>query len=181
MKKILIPLILVTFLTSCAQLRDISGDPGYGSENERERVLSSKVEDRDINLPDGSTILDEDSGFSFSDLIGNDSSNFELGIDSITFRVALDKISFMPLASVDSISGIIVTDWYSLNDGNSRIKINIRIVDQEMTENSVTVSLFSQTLSNDRWVDEGINKEQSLKIKESILSSARALKIASEL
>ena len=79
------------------------------------------------------------------------------------------------------MSGIIVTDWYSLDDGESRIKINIRIVDQEMSDESVTVSLFTQTLDGDRWIDQGINSEQSLKIKESILTSARSLAIASEL
>ena len=75
----------------------------------------------------------------------------------------------------------IVTDWYSLDDGESRIKINIRVVDQELTNESITVSLFTQTLDGDRWIDQGINSEQSLKIKESILTSARALTIASEL
>ena len=50
-----------------------------------------------------------------------------------------------------------------------------------MSDESVAVSLFSQSLDGDRWVDQGINSEQSLKIKESILSSARSLKIASEL
>ena len=44
----------------------------------------------------------------------------------------MDKVGFMPLISVDSMSGVIVTDWYSLDDGESRIKINIRVVDQEM-------------------------------------------------
>ena len=79
------------------------------------------------------------------------------------------------------MSGIIVTDWYSLDDGQSRIKINIRVVDQEMTNESLAVSLFTQTLDGDRWIDQGINSEQSLKIKESILTSARSLKVASEL
>ena len=95
--------------------------------------------------------------------------------------MALDKISFMPLLSVDAMSGVIVTDWYSLDNGISRIKINIRVVDQEMSKESVVVSLFTQTLDDGQWIDQGINSEQSLKIKESILSSARALKIASEL
>ena len=96
-------------------------------------------------------------------------------------RRDLDKISFMPLLSVDAMSGVIVTDWYSLDNGQNRIKINIRVVDQEMSNESVVVSLFSQSLDGDRWIDQGINLEQSLKIKESILSSARSLKIASEL
>ena len=43
------------------------------------------------------------------------------------------KLDLCPLISVDSMSGVIVTDWYSLDDGQSRIKINIRVVDQEMT------------------------------------------------
>jgi hypothetical protein len=50
-----------------------------------------------------------------------------------------------------------------------------------MSDESVTVSLFTQTLDGDRWIDQGINSEQSLKIKESILTSARSLKVASEL
>ena len=95
--------------------------------------------------------------------------------------MALDKVGFMPLISVDSASGIIVTDWYSLDDGQSRIKMNIRVVDQEMTDESVTVSLFTQSLDGDRWIDQGINSEQSIKIKQSILTSARSLAIASEL
>ena len=95
--------------------------------------------------------------------------------------MALDKVGFMPLISVDSASGIIVTDWYSLDDGQSRIKMNIRVVDQEMTDESVTVSLFTQSLDGDRRIDQGINAEQSLKVKQSILTSARSLAIASEL
>ena len=87
----------------------------------------------------------------------------------------------MPLVSVDTVSGVIITDWYSIDNGNTRMKINIRVVDQEMTDQSLVVSLFTQTLKDNLWVDDGINAEQSQKIKKSILSSARALKIASEL
>ena len=179
MRKPIIFLLLTIFIASCAQLQEMSEKPKT-YDSEKERVLTKKVEKRDINLPDGSTILEEKSGFSLDNLLGN-GSGLDLGVDSLTFRVALDKISFMPLISVDSLSGVIVTDWYSLDDGNSRIKINIRILDQEMTDNSINVTLFSQSLNGDRWVDNGINSEQSSRIKESILSSARALQIASEL
>ena len=145
--------------------------------------MTKQMEKKDINLPEGSTILDDDSALNLSNLfdgIGGKSNN-TFQVDSITFDVALDKVSFMPLSSVDSLAGIIVTDWYSLNNGNSRIKINVRIFDQEMSDDSLSVSLFTQTLSGERWVDEGINSEQSLKIKNSILSTARSLKVASEL
>ena len=178
MKNSLILSILLLFLISCAQIQGLQDDPAsYDSQSEK--ILTEKAEDRGINLPEGSSII-EKSGEGFLESLGlSSSTNYQ--VNSITFSVALDKVGFMPLISVDSMSGIIVTDWYSLDDGESRIKINIRIVDQEMSDESVTVSLFTQTLDGDRWIDQGINSEQSLKIKESILTSARALKIASEL
>ena len=178
MKNSLILSILLLFLISCAQIQGLQDDPAsYDSQSEK--ILTEKAEDRGINLPEGSSII-EKSGESFLESLGlSSSTNYQ--VNSITFSVALDKVGFMPLISVDSMSGIIVTDWYSLDDGESRIKINIRIVDQEMSDESVTVSLFTQTLDGDRWIDQGINSEQSLKIKQSILNSARSLAIASEL
>ena len=178
MKNSLILSILLLFLISCAQIQSLQDGPeSYDSQGEK--ILTEKAEDRGINLPEGSSII-EKSGEGFLESLGlSSSTNYQ--VNSITYSVALDKVGFMPLISVDSMSGIIVTDWYSLDDGKSRIKINIRIVDQEMSDESVTVSLFTQTLDGDRWIDQGINSEQSLKIKESILTSARALKIASEL
>ena len=180
MKISLISGLLIIFCMSCAQIQSMQDEPET-YDSDKQRVLTEKAQDRDLNLPSGSTILDGDSGFTMRGILGLDSSTDILQVKSITFNVALDKVSFMPLVSVDSISGIIVTDWYSLDDGENRIKINIRVVDQEMTDESIVVSLFTQSLDNDRWVDQGINSEQSLKIKESILTSARSLKIASEL
>ena len=179
MKITLISSFLLIFLLSCAQIQSLQDEPEETYKTEKQRATAEKMKREDINLPTGSTLLDEGSGFTFRGALGMDP--VDTYTKSITFDVALDKISFMPLLSVDSMSGIIVTDWYSIDDGQSRIKINIRIVNQEMTDESVAVSLFSQSLDGDRWVDQGINSEQSLKIKESILSSARSLKIASEL
>ena len=178
MKKSIISAILLIFLISCAQIKNLQDEPeNYDSQSQR--VATEKADDKDLNLPSGSTII-ENSGKSLLESLGVGSlTNFE--VNSITFSVALDKVGFMPLISVDSASGIIVTDWYSLDDGQSRIKMNIRVVDQEMTDESVTVSLFTQSLDGDRWIDQGINSEQSLKIKQSILTSARSLAIASEL
>ena len=183
MKKSIISAILLMFLISCAQIKSLQDEPEtYDSQSQK--VATEKADDRDLNLPSGSTII-EKSGKGLFNSFGIETlglgSNKNYQVNSITFSVALDKVGFMPLISVDSASGIIVTDWYSLDDGQSRIKINIRVVDQEMTDESVMVSLFTQSLDGDRWIDQGINSEQSLKIKQSILSSARSLAIASEL
>ena len=178
MKKSIISIILLLFLISCAQIRGLQDEPEtYDSQSQK--ISTEKARDRDINLPSGSSIIENSGQGLFGSLGIGSGTNFE--VNSITFNVALDKVGFMPLISVDSLAGIIVTDWYSLDDGKSRIKINIRVVDQEMTDESLTISLFTQTLDGDRWIDQGINSEQSLKIKESILTSERSLAIASEL
>ena len=177
--KNLIPVILTCFFISCAQI-DSSPENPEKTKSSKVEAMEKQLEKRDINLPSGSTLLDDGAGFNLGDMFefgGTSNSNME----SITFEVSLDQVDFMPLVSVDSISGVIVTDWYSLDNGNTRMKINIRVVDQQMTDGSLVVSLFTQSLNDNRWVDNGINAEQSQKIKESILSAARALKIASEL
>ena len=87
----------------------------------------------------------------------------------------------MPLISVDANSGVIVTDWYSFDGGKTRIKVNIRVINEEMNDDSLAINLFKQTFEESMWVDKGMDAVQANKIKSSILSSARNLKIASEL
>tara|TARA_A100001011_G_scaffold125746_1_gene132640 strand:- start:6207 stop:6764 length:558 start_codon:yes stop_codon:yes gene_type:complete len=177
--KLLISIILTCFVISCAQIQNSPKNPEK-TKNSKVEAMERQLEKRDVNLPPGSNILEDGAGLNLGNMFDFGGST-NLGTASLTFDVALDQVDFMPLVSVDSVSGVIVTDWYSLDEGNTRMKINIRVVDQQMTDESLIVSLFTQSLKEDRWVDNGINTEQSQKIKNSILSSARALKIASEL
>ena len=97
------------FLISCEQLR--SGDLLNTS---REDVMEDKLEDRDINLPTGSTILEEDGGFKLQNLFsGSSGSSMDFNTNSLAFNVALDKLSFIPLISADINSGVIITDSVS--------------------------------------------------------------------
>ena len=172
--------IFCSFLLIFAACAQFSQDSS-SKESYEQKVMTEKIEDRDINLPTGSTILDDGkSGFKLSNIFkGNNSTQF--GPNSIAFNVALDKLSFMPLISVDVSSGMIVTDWYSLDNGNERIKINVRVVDQELYNESINVTLFRQSYDGSRWIDRGQDDMQATKIRDSILKTARSLKTASEL
>ena len=118
---------------------------------------------------------------SLSELIlGDRSESLDYG-GSITFQTALDKVSFMPLASVDTSSGVIITDWYNIDGNDLRIKINIRIFDQEMTDESVSVQMFKQQFDGAKWNDHGNDNAQALKIKKAILEEARVLQAAIDL
>ena len=93
----------------------------------------------------------------------------------------LDKLSFMPLASVDSASGVVITDWYAVDADKLRIKINVRIIDNQLTDDSIVVQIFKQEFDGSKWNDLGLDSEQAKKIKTSILSEARTLKSAIDL
>ena len=124
--------------------------------------------------------LGEDK-MSLSELILGEGNNDLTFASSIVFETALDKLSFMPLASVDSNAGVIITDWYGINDNQDRIKINIRVINQTLEDNSINVKMFQQKFDGSKWVDTTTNEMQSEKIKNSILEDARKLQATIDL
>ena len=100
--------------------------------------------------------------------------------DQITFQVALDKLDFIPKVSVDASSGVIITDWYDVNDVD-RIKIEVRVIDDNLTDDSLQVRLFKQSFDGSRWFDSDSDITQAQKIKNSILKDARTIKTTIDL
>ena len=174
-------LVFIIFLASCAQLTNSQNDQDIAKKTEKQRSMETKIENKDYRLPKDSPLLKGEGGFNLQDMLGFETAAENYSVNSILFSVALDKIDFMPLLSVDANSGVIVTDWYSFDEGETRIKINIRVLNEELNDDSLNVNLFKQRYENNIWVDKGIDTEQAEKIKKNILSTARSLKIASEL
>ena len=138
------------------------------------------------NMKDGqanhTTLFSDDRGVSLRDMVlGDDAGSLALTVDSLTFNVILDKLSFMPLASVDSASGIVITDWFAVEENELRIKINVRLIDGDLSNDSISVQMFTQKFDGTKWIDQGLDLEKANKIKESILSEARSLKTAIDL
>ncbi len=179
MRKLHFILIIFIILAGCSQISKFPGAETETNDDFSKTVMEDKLEDRDIKLPDGSTLVENKSNFQISEIFGGPSTDFSFNV--LAFNVALDKLNFMPLASVDVSAGVIVTDWYSLDGGDQRIKINVRIMDKELQDTSIDVKLFKQTYDGNRWVDNGQDQPQAIKVKESILKEARALQIASEM
>ena len=149
------------------------------SQIEVEQV-GKTLEERKTEIRNQEKDIDIESGLTLSDLlgIGEESFGFE---GSITFQVALDKVSFMPLNSVDTASGVIITDWYNIDKDNLRLKINIRVLNNEFENNSIDVQIFKQNFDGQKWVDQGSDPEQASKIKKSILDEARTLQATIDL
>ena len=171
--KILSFLFLVICFTSCS-----------GVDIERHTTDIAKEKD----MSDGHTNRQETSQGSgpLDDFIegmnpfGGGEAYFGFG-GSITFGAALGKVNFMPLSSVDSNSGIIITEWYNISNDETRIKINVQVLNDEMTDDSILVQLFQQNFDGNKWVDQGNDVATADKIKFSILEEARLLKTTADL
>ena len=115
-----------------------------------------------------------------TDPIFQNDTNFGFG-GSITFGAALSKVNFMPLASVDSDSGVIITEWHNISNDETRIKINVQVFNDDMIDESISVQLFQQNFDGSKWVDQGNDTATAEKIKISILEEARLLKTTADL
>tara|TARA_Y100001935_G_scaffold174290_1_gene144041 strand:+ start:41 stop:556 length:516 start_codon:yes stop_codon:yes gene_type:complete len=166
LKSFLIVAIFYNFI-ACNQLDIV--------QNKTDPIMEDRIANDKpiINLGDDKKSLSEL-------ILGDRSESLDYG-GSITFQTALDKVSFMPLASVDAASGVIITDWYNIDGDDLRIKINIRIYDQEMTNDSVNVQMFKQNFDGAKWNDQGNDEMQALKIKKAILDEARVLQATIDL
>ena len=144
-KNLLFLMFFIIFAISCAQNGDVKNTQSNEKKTEKQRSMENKIKENDFRIPKDSPLHEGQGLLSLGDLLG-----FEPGesyaVNSILFNVALDKISFMPLQSVDANSGVIVTDWYSFDGGQTRIKINIRVINEEMNDDSLAINLFNKLM-----------------------------------
>jgi hypothetical protein len=103
-----------------------------------------------------------------------------IGVNAYLWQASLDTIAFMPIASVDSNGGVIVTDWYvSPATPNERIKVTIAILDTVLRADAVRVSANREQLGPTGWVEVPVRAGTVQKLEETILGHARDLRRAS--
>lgn len=107
------------------------------------------------------------------------SNTFEFASSNILWRATLQSLDFLPLLNADYSGGVIIYDWYSqTNNPKEQIKISIRFVNNELRSDSIIVTAHKKVCDNlDKCSNSAIDQKFSNSIKESIISSARALKI----
>lgn len=108
------------------------------------------------------------------------SASSQMDINTYLWKASIDQVNFMPLNSTDSLSGTIVTDWYSINDNSKeRYKVNIYIIGKELTSHSLKVSVYKRIIgSNGNWNNQYQDSNLAEKIKTKIIERARELKVS---
>ena len=103
-----------------------------------------------------------------------------LGINSYLWRASLDTLAFMPLTTVDSTGGVILTDWYANPQvPNERFKLTVYILDTRLRADGVKVSVFRQEQAegSEQWRDATVAAKTATQLENQILRRARELKV----
>ncbi len=126
---------------------------------------------------------DGKSGVNLSDLFnGSSTGGGALPVNALLWRASLDTVSVLPLSSVDTFGGTIITEWYAHPDMPSqRIKLNIFIVDQELRADSVRVQAHVQERPEGAvdWTDLGRDDDLAVRLEDLILTRAREIRASS--
>lgn len=110
---------------------------------------------------------------------GKNGGSAKLTINPYLWQASLNALSFMPLASVDSNSGIIVTDWYeNPNSPGERYKVTAMVTSLELRVEALKITVFKQALRSGNWREVSVNPNVAMDLEEKILTKARELKIA---
>ena len=167
MRILLTYLSFVIFAVSCADGIEIERPEYTAVEENRVAVFGEGVIESEERWKE-----------MFNRITGNETVTAST-LNDILWNTSLDKISFMPLADVDKLSGIIITEWYMIND-NEKVKLNIFIKGTSITTESLDVKIFQQSLVKDEWIQVDRNSELENKIKTSILDTAKKIQIAAD-
>lgn len=180
------------FLTSCGTTEDNkkAKDMNTGSVDQIIARGGSIVRDQERALADSRHRLQTGGGLfgkksnSLGELFNRNSDTKIVGsvglpINPILWQSSLEVIEFMPIASTDAFSGIIITDWYSTpNNQNEKCKINIFIKGLELKSSNLKVNSFCQQYLNNAWMDIKTSNDNDRKIENAILNKAKKIKLA---
>ena len=108
------------------------------------------------------------------------STNFEFASSNILWRATLKSLDFLPLLNADYMGGVIVFDWYSKDlNSNEQIKITVRFLSPELRSDSIKIISHKKICEeNGKCTTTLLSDNFSNEIKESIIVSARSLKIS---
>jgi hypothetical protein len=97
-------------------------------------------------------------------------------INPYLWQASFDVLSFMPLVNFDSKNGMIVFDWYQVNN-KERIKVFIHIQHSQLKANSFYARIYKQQKNNKDWVESSVSPQTITELERSILIRARNLYI----
>ena len=159
MKKIL-PLIITIFLVSACT-------DGVDVKPVDSRTKAQKQTDEHGSLFGLGNIL----GGKKTDLKDNN-----IKINAYLWRAALDTLSVHPLEKIVTESGILQTEWVSMDDSSTeQTKISAVVLSSDLSVTGVRVNVYKRKKQNGEWVNQTVSNKTVKTISDAILQRAREL------
>jgi len=156
---------LIIILSNCAKI-----DPATG-----EKVLiETDVNKRAVEAA-------RQGGGIFGDINNRKTSSatVDFASSNVLWRATIKTLDFLPLLNTDYSGGIIVYDWYSqTNNPKEQIKISVQFLNNELRSDSIKITVHKKICeSAERCSNSSLDQNFANSIKDSIIASARTLKI----
>ena len=157
-----------------------SGTP-YNIDTHRELALA----DAENRLISGGGLFGKDSPLIFGDKKDKDENtvgftSFGMPVNQFLWKASIETINFMPLSSVDPMSGTIITDWYTSEPNvNERCKLNVFVNGQELKAGNLKVLSFCQKYNAGKWVNKSSDATINNKLENAILNKAKKIRLSS--
>lgn len=101
-------------------------------------------------------------------------------VNKYLFDAAIEVLKFAPLASADSKSGTIITDWYNpQGQKNAQHKVIVYIKDDVITPEGLEVVAFERKKVKNEWSENNKSEAVSSVLEEKIIIKARNLYLQS--
>ena len=158
-------LLISILLTKCVS----NQDPVTGERERIEPNINQRAKDY------------VDKGGGLMGMIGksNENTNFKFSTSNVLWRATLKSLHFLPLMNADYTGGVIIYDWYSqTNNPKDQIKISVQFLSDELRSDSIIITAHKKICDNaERCSNSTLDQNFANSIKDSILASARTLKI----
>jgi hypothetical protein len=107
------------------------------------------------------------------------STTVDFASSNVLWRATIKTLDFLPLLNTDYSGGIIVYDWYSqTNNPKEQIKISVQFLNNELRSDSIKITVHKKICeSAERCSNSTLDQNFANSIKDSIIASARTLKI----
>jgi hypothetical protein len=159
-------LVLALFSNACTKNKD-SADGTIIKKKKRDPNLKKRAEEYK-----GAIIGGKDGV-----LFGGGQSTAQFAADNMLWRASLQTLNFIPLISANYSGGVIVTDWYSRENSNDAIKIQVVFKSDELSTNSIEIISHKKICNTNGCRTTVMNQNFNSEIKNKILERARVLNI----
>ncbi|MDX1485956.1 MAG: DUF3576 domain-containing protein [Alphaproteobacteria bacterium] len=102
------------------------------------------------------------------------------GLSNVNYylwRATLETLDLGPLESADPFGGVIITDWFSLeNEPGSQYRVTAYILGRELRTDNIKVALYTKKLDGGRVITRRGSPTAETKLEDVILAKARDIR-----